>query len=335
VPPKHKNESALPAEKCHSSRPFSTRAAGVESWKKKRPATAPSRLALRRGLLVHLDKIQWRTLGKCYYRALKFLRNMDSPESQSNVPTMKLLQELRQISQNLELLRDEVKQNSITIRTIQERERRDADTDRIGKRAEGNRQYSAQNSIRKATWWAVIAAAIYAGITFLQWRDANSNFKRDEQAWMAFKFSEGSLTLTIGQLFLVPTELVNTGKTPAKNVHGNIVVGVFKKGEHLNFDYSPGHANYKIAAGTIFPGGKIMESFEAIQHGQERAEAIVFNAPLRDDIFNGQSFIVVHGRIVYNDIFGAEHWTTYCRYVLHPELISEDCTRYNDTDDGR
>jgi hypothetical protein len=284
---------------------------------------------------VHLEEYPKPKFKKCYHRALKFLRHMNNPESQSNALTKKFLHQLRQISQDLALLRDEVKQHSITARAIHESERRAVDDDKRGRRAEGDRQYSAQNSIRKAAWCAFIAAAIYAGITFVQWRDANSNFKRDERAWMAFKFLEGNLTLTIGQSFLVPTELVNTGKTPAKNVHGNIVVGVFKKGERLNFDYSPGHANYKINAGTIFPSGRIAESFEAIQHGQERAEAIIFTAPLKDDIFSGESVIVVHGRIVYDDIFGAEHRTTYCRYVLHPELISEDCTRYNDTEDSR
>lgn len=193
--------------------------------------------------------------------------------------------------------------------------------------------------------WAEIIGAfilgIYAGFTILMWHEmrtsteaANRNFRRDERSWMAFKFVEGNMTFTIGKPFLVPTEITNTGKTPAKNVHGNIVVGILKKGEHLDFIYTPGHANYAVTAGTIFPNGKIVESFEAIKHGQERAEAIIFTAPLKDEIFSGQSFIVVHGRIAYNDIFGIEHWTTYCRYVLHPELISEECIRYNDTDDN-
>ncbi len=165
--------------------------------------------------------------------------------------------------------------------------------------------------------------------------NADKSFKQDERAWMAFKFMEGSLTLTIDKSFLVPTELVNTGKTPAKNVHGNIVVGVFKKGEDLDFTYTPSHANYGVRAGTIFPNGKIVESFEGIKHGQEHAEPIIFTVPMKDEVFSAQSFIVVHGKIVYNDIFGIEHWTTYCRYVLHPELISEQCTRYNDTDDNK
>ncbi len=152
---------------------------------------------------------------------------------------------------------------------------------------------------------------------------------------MGFKFMEGSITFTLQKSFLVPTQLINTGKTPAKNVHGNIVVGVFKKGEPLDFTYTPGHAHYFVQAGTIFPNGSITESFEAIKHGQDKAEAIIFTRPLKDELFSGQSILVVHGKIEYSDIFGVKHWTTYCRYVLHPELISEECTRYNDTDDNQ
>jgi hypothetical protein len=189
---------------------------------------------------------------------------------------------------------------------------------------------------------------IYAVVTTLIWRantrvaedthqsvvNADRNFRIDERAWMAFKFMEGNLTLTLDKSFLVPTELVNVGKTPAKNVHGNIVVGVFKKGEPLDFTYTQGHANYGVQAGTIFPTGKIDESFEAIRHGPKNAEPIIFTALLKDELFNAKSFIVVHGKITYNDVFGKEHWTTYCRYVFHPDLISEECTRYNDTDNN-
>lgn len=182
---------------------------------------------------------------------------------------------------------------------------------------------------------ALLAGISYAIVTWCMWRDSNHNFTVDERAWMAFKFVGGDITFTIDKPLLVPTELINVGKTPAKNVHGNIVVGVFKKGEALDFSYTSGHASYKVMAGTIFPSGKIVESFEAIKHGQEHAEPIIFTAPVKDELFSGQSFLIVHGRIAYSDVFGTEHWTTYCRYVLHPELISEQCTRYNDTDDNK
>jgi hypothetical protein len=188
----------------------------------------------------------------------------------------------------------------------------------------------------------LVAVIVYAVLTYKQWREMKrstdavmTNFKTDERAWMGFKFMEGSLTLTVGKSFLVPTQLVNTGKTPAKNVHGSVRVGIVKRDEPLDFTYAPGHAHYELSAGTIFPAGFINESFEAEQHGPDKPEAILLTKPMLDDIFNGKSIIVVHGKIVYNDIFGTEHWTTYCRYVLHPEIISPECMRYNDTDDNK
>lgn len=157
-------------------------------------------------------------------------------------------------------------------------------------------------------------------------------FRTDERAWMGFSFMGGNLGLTIGQSFLVPTELLNSGKTPARQIMGDIVVRVIAKGETLDFDYTPGHGNtaYQINAGTIFPNGTIKESFEGLVHG--RKEALILTKPILDDIIGLRAFIVVYGDITYIDIFGASHWTHYCRYVTAPALISEQCTKYNDTD---
>jgi hypothetical protein len=214
--------------------------------------------------------------------------------------------------------------------------------------AEAEKQHCTQEGIRRATVAAVVAAAIYALISLLIWRQmitqtrisneslqqVAKSFQTDERAWIGFTFVEGSITFTLQKSFLVPTKLINTGKTPARNVHGNIVVGIFKKGEPLDFTYTKGHAHYFVESGTIFRDGSITESFEAIKHGQDKAEAIIFTGPIKDELFSGRSFLIVHGRVDYWDIFGTEHWTTYCRYVLHPEQISQQCTRYNDTDNN-
>jgi hypothetical protein len=166
--------------------------------------------------------------------------------------------------------------------------------------------------------------------------DADRNFRRDERAWVAFEFTGEKLTVTLNKPFLVPTKLINVGKTPAKKVEGEIVVAVFKKGEPLSFDYTPGNRNwhYEIHAGAIFPNGSITESFEGRRHGIDKSEAELITKPILDDIGAARSFIIVHGIITYWDIFGTEHRTTYCRYVTGPNLISDQCTRYNDTDDN-
>jgi hypothetical protein len=161
------------------------------------------------------------------------------------------------------------------------------------------------------------------------------NFRIDERAWIGFTLASDHFTFTLGKPFLVPAEILNTGKTPAKNVEGNIAVQIAEKGKPIDFSYAPGHANYRIQGGTLFPSGKIIESFEGIQHGRENAEPIVITKALGQEIISGQLYVIIHGKITYQDEFGTEHWTTFCRNVTDPSAISEDCTRYNDTDDNQ
>jgi len=65
---------------------------------------------------------------------------METPDLPSTALIKKLLQELRQISQQLALLRDEVKQHSVTTRTVQERKYRDEDNDATERLVESGRQ---------------------------------------------------------------------------------------------------------------------------------------------------------------------------------------------------
>jgi hypothetical protein len=164
--------------------------------------------------------------------------------------------------------------------------------------------------------------------------NADRNFRVDERAWIGFG-TGGSITFTVGRPFLVPTEITNTGKTPAKNVEGNVAVDIVNKGVPIDFSYGTGHANYRVHGGTLFPNGKIDESFEGIQHGPTKAEPIIITKPLAQKIMTGQAFVIIHGKITYRDEFGTEHWTTFCRNVSDPSAISEDCTRDNDTDDNQ
>ena len=122
----------------------------------------------------------------------------------------------------------------------------------------------------------LIGLFIYAALTYGIWcankrvaRDthqsvvsADRNFRTDERAWLGFSIG-GTIKFNVDQPFLIPTRTSNTGKTPAQNVHGSVVVGVFEKGESLNFDYAPGHhnASYSIESGTIFPNGLVDEGF--------------------------------------------------------------------------
>ena len=157
--------------------------------------------------------------------------------------------------------------------------------------------------------------------------------RRDQRAWMGFSLGPEAIQLGIGQTFSVPTILINSGKTPARDVRGKIVVGVFDRGQPIDFSYGSGQAHYDIAAGTVFPSGYFSESFMAIRHGESKPEPILITQPMRTAIESNEKFVAVHGTITYTDIFNVNHWTRYCRVITNPSLIPMDCVQYNSTDD--
>jgi len=175
------------------------------------------------------------------------------------------------------------------------------------------------------------------GATERSINQADLNFRRDERAWIGFALPEGiqiqkEATTQRPTALLVPTQTVNTGKTPAKKVTGNLAITVIKKGEKLVFEYTSGHTNYGIYGGTMFPGGRVTLAQPAIRHGPKKAITIVPTDALMQEINQGQSFVVVYGRVTYCDIFGVSHWTTFCRYATRPGFIDYACMNYNDAD---
>jgi hypothetical protein len=108
-------------------------------------------------------------------------------------------------------------------------------------KAEQDRQYRTQNSIRKAAWCAFGAAAIYAGIASFQWREmhnatlaaertalaAQQQFEMSERPWVITKFtpsapiewaSDGSVS------FEILEQTTNTGHSVALHVFNTPIV---------------------------------------------------------------------------------------------------------------
>ena len=164
---------------------------------------------------------------------------------------------------------------------------------------------------------------------------ANTNFRIDERAWLSLGFAGQTYDFKINEPFSVPIEIANTGKTPAKEVKGYIAVHTMMKGDPVDFDYSPGHAVYKVDAGTVFPNQHLPNSYKGVRHGAEHAEDIIVTIALRKQISSGDVIIVALGRITYRDVMGVEHWTTFCHNAWNATPVSDECTRYNDTDDNQ
>jgi hypothetical protein len=130
--------------------------------------------------------------------------------------------------------------------------------------------------------------------------------------------------------------LNNFGKTPARQVEGDIIATELKKGEQPEFDLTKeGHPHNKFYAGVIFPGSPFPLSINVQRYG-DKLPVAVSPSDLRNDLDTGQAYIIFYGRITYEDIFGKKRWTNFCTgtgKAIEGELDTlKKCIRYNDVD---
>jgi hypothetical protein len=134
----------------------------------------------------------------------------------------------------------------------------------------------------------------------------------------------------------VVTQITNSGKTPAKDVQGDVVATVLNKGEEPTLgDFSVGHPHNRLYAGVVFPGAPIPTTINVVRYGPKVPENIVPDDTLRQDIEHGNRFIIFYGRITYYDVFGIQHWTQFCTGSGTAILDNlKQCIRYNDVDNN-
>jgi hypothetical protein len=190
----------------------------------------------------------------------------------------------------------------------------------------------------RARWWkkwfdrAPFLLAITAAFAGLQWYEMRQALLVDQRAWVSvviplnFPLEGSSIPASI--------QITNTGKTPAKDIAGDIFASVLKKGEEPQFDFSTGHPHNRIYAGAIFPNGQIKVTIPVVRYGPQTAETIVPTSELRQEIANGESFIIFYGKITYVDIFGSSHWTSFCTGSGSAMGDLKKCLNYNDVDNN-
>ena len=154
----------------------------------------------------------------------------------------------------------------------------------------------------------------------------------DQRAWVSVPIPD-DIPLT-GRNIPVATSIRNSGKTPARNVQGDIIATVVKKGDKPTIgDFGIGHPHEHLYAGAIFPDAHFPITPIIKYYGDHAADVISPDDTLRDDIRSGQRYILVYGRVTYSDAFGIQHWTQFCTGL--GAGIMEDlktCVTYNDFD---
>jgi hypothetical protein len=177
---------------------------------------------------------------------------------------------------------------------------------------------------------AVLVLVVYTTFAGLQWESMHDALLIDQRAWVSVVVPN-SFPLE-GSSIAASIQIANTGKTPAKDVEGDIVATVLEKGEEPSFDFSTGHPHNKLYAGAIFPNAPINTTITVVRYASQAPETVVPTPELRQQIANGESFIILYGKITYVDVFGASHSTAFCTASGSAMGDLRKCLSYNDVD---
>ncbi|HWO38902.1 MAG TPA: hypothetical protein VNO32_59770, partial [Candidatus Acidoferrum sp.] len=240
-------------------------------------------------------------------------------------------------------------------------------------RTDSKRSYRVQKSIKNATWCAFIAAAVYGAFAILQWWDFNrsiglsqviarqarvqsiaavkaanaarsaadtaaESLKADQRAWMKIVYDPTPRISVPHEDVAESLTYVNTGRTPANNIRGIVIVDVFDIGDPPIFDYSPGRGRVALSVGMLFPNEPRTASIVATagkKHGNRAADLSPEDTiKIRDKT----AYVALYGQITYFDVFGHEHFVHFCsaRPQATGDKVGSDgraaCAKYNRID---
>lgn len=182
---------------------------------------------------------------------------------------------------------------------------------------------------------AVVAGVAYAIITFFMWRESHNNFVLEERAWLDVskaEITDSGKDFHAGSPITAKVTLVNTGKTPAREVQAEYRIVLLRNTEEVPLSYDASVRNTDFI-GLMPPNGS---TEIAVQNYINRFEVEKFTEDEMKDIASGRAYLAVYGRIRYTDIFGEKHWFKNCVYQgWHSgSFQSGSCVAYNNTGDG-
>jgi hypothetical protein len=172
---------------------------------------------------------------------------------------------------------------------------------------------------------------------------ASETMRIDQRAWVYAII--GRAPIKIGQPLKPPIRIVNTGKTPAINMHGNIVVNLLGETEEPELSYpGHGHPSYAVNTRTLIPNlPQDMNDFAALPKHMTHEEPfwqVIVDSATKKAIEQGTSYLVIHGEIFYDDFFGVHHWIKFCSYEhnvvgAREHSVASTCGPYNSVDTNK
>ena len=168
-----------------------------------------------------------------------------------------------------------------------------------------------------------------------QFHVAETALQVDTRAWIQPGFYKDNIPIIVGSAYREPFRFVNVGKTPASDVHIDVVLEFLYNTDTLEFDYK--RQNNLLKTGLMFPNSPRDETIGASEFGSDgKLRAAIVTQSFKDAFENGSAFVFMYGKMTYNDKIG-QHWTTFCNIRSTmifgmSKAIADKCSAYNQTD---
>jgi hypothetical protein len=200
------------------------------------------------------------------------------------------------------------------------------------------------------TVWSVTLAALVAVIYFFQLRSmqaandlARRNSEQNSRAWVSIHES-GELHFVRDEPIKAPFKILNTGSTSAKHVYVQFWIRMIPITDN---PYLPENGPRFVGeVGSLLPFSEnisdtVMQVSAVRQRSTTPPSSDSENWPLSNqeasDFIAGSNYILIFGRVTYDDIFGMSHFTQYCAFHANGKAAphAASCAAYNGEDNNQ
>jgi len=208
-------------------------------------------------------------------------------------------------------------------------------------------------------WWTsnrimALFTVVIAGIGTIQARIYSSQLDEmriDQRAWLGVKFVP--VQPTLNSPFTWPLIINNSGKTPAKNIRGMVIIRYLPVDAPIDFrtieemraagvkQIQTTPLWMRFVTGVLFPNDPTtVNQFTYAQGLANKSQKDIWDSALQDQYAKGEIYIEMNGRFDYDDAAGNSHWTQICNILTAPGQVvpletSKACVAHSNIDDNK
>jgi hypothetical protein len=185
---------------------------------------------------------------------------------------------------------------------------------------------TVKKEARTVKFWMELGALVgllaYTTVAYFQWQTTVIVMRADQRAWLIP--SVGPIYLHDGEVIFQDFTYTNTGRTPAKNIHAVFRMQAISDVDQPTFDYSPSRRPSTSDAHAVFPnsGNNLGVPLFGEVPNTNTLEPVKYSDDLKQKFTDHSILFVLHGKVTYTDVFGIDHWFTYCGATISPQTAT-------------